>query len=552
MATEDLECHTFDERESVYAGARTSRQPEDARAAVSCIICTTPRSGSWLLADQLLLTGVAGRPEEYFRLDWYERFLATGQVRYRHMKSHRGVIGETTADNEASISTSRSFPDFVAAVRRLGSTRNGVFAMKIHWRQLARILPSLRAHRSDAPDSDAALLEAWFPNAHYVFLRRADKVRQAISFHRALRTSVWWSLADETRRVAPSDDIDLDDVDRLRCDLELQETHWRRFLAQSSRPALHLTYEQLAQRPRATTAQVLRFLERDPARAKRLPAPRLRRQADRRTPRLVFDYWVKRRSGAFRRSLADPHHDATRTTMRTGIIVVENFFADPAAIREYALRQTYYYPYGTIANAHGMRRPIWMASRFKRATECPLKSSQRLIDDLEEITGEEIDLDFWRADFPVDLDGLPSPDHRLDARRGSLWNCCFHCKPDTSEQLGTGIHNHVDDTWNQVGPHGWSGVVYLNRDGEAPSSSGLKLWRNRDASRNADWMTPQHEWEVVDSLGNVSNRLILYRGNLPHTGSPGWGSGLRSGRLCMTFFFKPLAPVHRQPLTVNL
>lgn len=520
---------------------------------LSCIICTTPRCGSWLLADQLLQTGLVGRPEEYFRLDWYERFLATGEVRFRHMKSHRNFNGEAESiREEAGVGQSRSFPNFISAVRRVGTTRNGVFAVKIHWRQLARTLPSLRAHCSTRPTSDSALLEAWFPNAHYVFLRRADKVRQAISFHRALRTGVWWSFPDKKSRANQPEGIDMSDVDRLRRELEEQEAQWERFLAQSSQPKLELWYEQLARQPRETTARALRFLNLEPTRANRLPAPRLQRQADSQTKRLVFDYWVKRRCGAFGRNLAAAASDSIRTVMRTGIIVVENFFADPIAVRDYGLRQKYYYPYGTARDARGIERPIWMASRFKRASECPLKSSRRLLEYFEDITGEEVDLDFWRADFPVDADGLPSPDHRLDARRGSLWNCCFHCKPDTSEELGTGVHNHVDDTWNQVGPHGWSGVVYLNRDGEGAVSNGLKLWRNLKPARNADWMTPRNEWELVDSLGFVSNRLILYRGNLPHTGSPGWGDDLRSGRLCLTFFFKSLAPAYRKPLPIEL
>jgi LPS sulfotransferase NodH len=510
-------------------------------ASASCVICTTPRSGSWLLADQLLRTGIAGRPEEYFRPDWYERFASTGEVRYRHMKSHRRFVSAPAKDT-------RSFPEFMRRVREAAATENGVVAVKIHWQQLERVLPSLRAHSGAGRRPDAEVLESWFPNARYVLLRRADKLRQAISYHRALRSGVWWSTGDRKSRLS---EHDLGDIERLRRELVGQEEQWRRFFRESGRTPLEIVYEDLARRPRATTRSVLRFLGLDSSCAGRVPRPRLKRQADGLTRELVRAYWVSRRSGV----LASPSRAAQagtpgEVTMRTDLIVVDNFYQDPVAVRDYALRQEYYLPYEEPRATRG--RPVWMASRFKRAPECPFKSSPELVECLEELTGEEIDRDYWRADFPVDGTGRPAVDHRLLTRRGSLWNCCFHCKPDTGEPPGAGVHNHVVDTWNQVGPNGWSGVVYLNLDGTAPPAGGLKLWRNLDAARELEWMTSPARWQLVDSLGNVPNRLILYRGNLPHSGSAGWGSGLRDGRLCQTFFFKTLDPLARKPLALSL
>jgi LPS sulfotransferase NodH len=519
------------------ADVTTGRGP-----SASCVICTTPRSGSWLLADQLLRTGIAGRPEEYFRPDWYERFASTGEVRYHHMKSHRRFVRVPAKDT-------RSFAAFMDGVREAAATENGVLAVKIHWQQLERVLPSLRAHSGARARTDAEVLESWFPNARYVFLRRADKLRQAISYHRALRSGVWWSRGDrKTHRLS---EHDLGEIERLRRELVEQEEQWSRFFRESGRTPLEIVYEDLARRPRAATRSVLRFLGLDPACAPRLPKPRLKRQADGLTRELVRAHRVSRRSGL----LASPSRSARDgrrggVTMRTDLIVVDNFYEDPSAVRDYALRQEYYLPYDEPGPAHG--RPVWMASRFKRVQECPFKSSAELVECLEELTGEEIDLDYWRADFPVDGTGRPSVDHRLLTKRGSLWNCCFHCKPDTGEPPGAGIHNHVVDTWNQVGPNGWSGVVYLNVGGTAPPASGLKLWRNVEAGRDLEWMTSPRRWQLVDSLGNVPNRLILYRGDLPHSGSAGWGAGLRDGRLCQTFFFRTLDPVARKPLALSL
>jgi hypothetical protein len=45
------------------------------------------------------------------------------------------------------------------------------------------------------------------------------------------------------------------------------------------------------------------------------------------------------------------------------------------------------------------------------------------------------------------------------------------------------------------------------------------------------------QWELVDRIGNLYNRLILYRGDLYHTSLDYFGRDLETGRLFQTFFF---------------
>lgn len=224
--------------------------------------------------------------------------------------------------------------------------------------------------------------------------------------------------------------------------------------------------------------------------------------------------------------------------MRRSMVVVENFYRDLDAVRRYALGCEWHAPYGESG------RPSWMSTRYRPAADCPFKSSSGLIETLSTLTGDTIDLDDWKATFPTgpggqaDLSG-PQP------AAGTLWNCVFHFKPGWNEQrLGEGVHNHVTDAWNGVGHDGWAGLIYL--DPSAPVEGGLKLWRNIDPARDLDWMTPAENWKLTDDIGNVPNRLILHRGNLPHSGTAGWGSTAANGRLYQTFFFKvrpvPLVP----------
>jgi hypothetical protein len=237
--------------------------------------------------------------------------------------------------------------------------------------------------------------------------------------------------------------------------------------------------------------------------------------------------------------------------MRSDVIIVDDFYADPWTVRDYALKVDYYYPYESEQDVvDGRQRPTWMASRFRPAAECPFKRCGELIAALEELTGERIDLDQWNADFPVEADGNPSPRHLSMRDRGCLWNCAFHCKPENGQQLGDGVHNHVTDSWNGVGVDGWAGLLYLNED--APVDGGLKLWRNVDPTHDLDWMTPRENWTLVDNLGNVPNRLLLARGNLPHSGAGGWGDSLQNGRFYQTFFFRTVNPRRDDPVWIAL
>jgi hypothetical protein len=222
--------------------------------------------------------------------------------------------------------------------------------------------------------------------------------------------------------------------------------------------------------------------------------------------------------------------------MRSSIIIIENFYEDPDAVREYALRQRYYYPYQPNADVESGRvRFNWMTSWFKSPGECPFKSSTDLLKKLEWATGDTIDMEHWNRPFPTNAEGKAAAGFAATSR-SCLWNCCFHFKPETAQKLGEGVHNHVTDVWNESGANGWNGLIYLSTN--APVSGGLKIWRHHNPERKYDWMTPKENWEMVDDLGNLYNRLILCRGNLPHSGADGWGANLENGRLFQTFFFQ--------------
>lgn len=92
----------------------------------SYLLCGTPRTGSTLLCGLLTSTGVAGRPESYFRKPderaWARRLGVP-------------VAGDGSFDYRL----------FVRAARSAGSTPNGVFAARVMWGTMHRIVDGLEA-----------------------------------------------------------------------------------------------------------------------------------------------------------------------------------------------------------------------------------------------------------------------------------------------------------------------------------------------------------------------------------------------------------------------
>src|ERR1700721_3947051 len=149
----------------------------------SYLICATPRTGSYLLCDALRSTGMAGNPTEYFS--------------YSYEKHWSQVWGAKDLDS------------YLRHVLDSTTTPNGIFGVKSHpWqfdyfvRKLAGRAPVLYAERP-------AILAKWFPDLKYVWLKRRNKLRQAISYAKCLQTNVWW---DADAPPAPYDEPKPEDL----------------------------------------------------------------------------------------------------------------------------------------------------------------------------------------------------------------------------------------------------------------------------------------------------------------------------------------------------
>lgn len=231
-------------------------------AGRSYLICSVQRAGSWLLCHALEDTGMRGHPAEYF---------------------HRGDEpfwrGRWGAQDEDA---------FLRAVRDKPVTANGVWGAKVMWNYFADAVARLRAwpHLGLADDAaDCEVLPEAFPGLRYVWLRRQDKLGQAISWWRAAATGQYALVAGQAPAEPPA--FDRDAIGRLAQYAQACETGWRDWFGANSIGPFEIVYEDLAADLDHVVRDVADFLEVAlPPGLERI-RPRLQRQADHHTHRLA-------------------------------------------------------------------------------------------------------------------------------------------------------------------------------------------------------------------------------------------------------------------------
>lgn len=189
--------------------------------------------------------------------------------------------------------------------------------------------------------------------------------------------------------------------------------------------------------------------------------------------------------------------------MRVELLTISDFYNNPDEVREFALKQDFIYK-GNFPN---------------RRTESFLNDSTK--DSIQNIIKSFSGNVIWWGDNN-------SGSFQYTTANDRSWI-------------------HVDNTTH------WAGVCYLTPD--APLSSGTGIFRHKKSGLNS-WIYSEHsneenenapfnlenldytKWEMIDKIGNVYNKLILYRGDLFHVSLDYFGKDLQDGRLFQTFFFK--------------
>ena len=196
-----------------------------------------------------------------------------------------------------------------------------------------------------------------------------------------------------------------------------------------------------------------------------------------------------------------------------GLIVIDNFYNNPLETRNYILTQEF----SVKGNFPGQRT-------ISYATDLIKDIIQKYV---EPFAGKI-------TEFPIPKDKNDLKNEKTNDLEEEIYNGSFQY---TTARDRSWIHT---DKWNN-----WAGVLFMTPD--APLSSGTAFYRFNDGAtceaecNNKDevdrWSQDFTKWELVDTVGNVFNRLVLFNAHRYHMSMDYFGDTKENGRLFQTFFF---------------
>lgn len=186
------------------------------------------------------------------------------------------------------------------------------------------------------------------------------------------------------------------------------------------------------------------------------------------------------------------------------IMVFDNFYENPMRMRQWALKQEFTKP----GNYPGLRTKGFQFDNWK--------------EHIEYLMGFKIHSERWEA---------------------STYTGAFQSVP---KEATTWVHS---DNYNE-----YSAIVFLNP--YAPPNTGTSFYEHRETgsrewSEEHAWInkTPAEHgpnvrescrddvWRRTDTIQNVWNRCVIFKGGLWHSADDYFGWDLESNRLTQTFFF---------------
>jgi LPS sulfotransferase NodH len=253
---------------------------------VSFLVCATQRSGSTLLCELLKGSEVAGVPDEFF-----EALRSTGLPRqprqYFEAPGVEGIAERLPETEPGRPEGPGEFEGWFSYAIQRGTSRNGVFGAKMMWnyfddfRERVGELPGL----GDITFNEA--LDVVFPQLRIVFVRRRDKVSQAVSLWKAVQTQRW-RIETDVASDEPQTHYDYQAIKFLVDELHRWDARWEDWFHATGREPIRVIYEEFVTSRAATLGRVLDALGIAPREPDDGRGP-MRRQADN-----MSQDWVER------------------------------------------------------------------------------------------------------------------------------------------------------------------------------------------------------------------------------------------------------------------
>lgn len=202
------------------------------------IIATTQRSGSTLLCEILLQTGICGQPGEYLSSSFIKR---------------NKELDDFTNGNPFS----RDLDKYVSNVFGHYHLGNGTSGIKITWDQMLKIENdlSLPFYKKNSIESS---FKHFFKSSKIIFLTRGNTISQAISKYIATENNKWHQWDTPTRK----GDIEFckDSILKISSEIKEHNEGWLSLLTNLKLKYIHLTYEELCINTEDVVQKILKFL----------------------------------------------------------------------------------------------------------------------------------------------------------------------------------------------------------------------------------------------------------------------------------------------------
>ena len=190
--------------------------------------------------------------------------------------------------------------------------------------------------------------------------------------------------------------------------------------------------------------------------------------------------------------------------MLTDIIVIDNFYRNPDETREWVLAQ----PFGVAGNFPGKRtKPVHEWEGLESSIQDIVRHAGGTISNFKQ--------DYTTAfQYTTEAD-----DSWIHSDYNTMWAGVCYLTPNAPIGSGTGLFRHKET--------GWVTPPRLADGSYDPAAMKITDVDSRDYSK----------WDMHAMVGNVYNRLILYRGDMYHRSLEYFGKDKNDGRLFQTFFF---------------
>jgi LPS sulfotransferase NodH len=225
------------------------------------------RSGSFLLCEALKNTGLAGFPEEYFLPGegWEDGAWAR----------QNGVLTRN---------------DYLRFVFDKGTSPNGVFGTKIMWNYFQDMLERLHELPEYVGLNASQTMAKLFPNLHYIWIVRRDKVRQAVSWAKAGQTNIYSWHRGEPRPIPKEEPtFDFTFINNLYNLILEGESGWQTFFESCGVQPFHVFYEDLVDSYEETALNILDYLHIPFSKDLVFGERRMQKQSD-----TLNDLWVEK------------------------------------------------------------------------------------------------------------------------------------------------------------------------------------------------------------------------------------------------------------------